>query len=106
MRVHTEGKQEEDEEAKDQPSIIRSEDALATLANLVGGLSSLSAIVDGNVNGLVDGRNGAIGLIDALRDEVILERLVEHGDGDSDRVCHRSEELEPKEDGEGSNQCP
>lgn len=60
MRVHTEGKQEEEEEAKDQPSIIRSEDALATVANLVGGLSTLTNIVDGDVNGLVDGRNGAV----------------------------------------------
>jgi hypothetical protein len=60
VSVHTEGKQEEEEEAKDQPSIIRSEDALATVANLVGGLSTLTDIVDGDVNGLVDGRNGTV----------------------------------------------
>lgn len=88
---HTQGKQEEDEETKDQPSVVRSEDALATLADLVCRLGSLS----GGIDSLGDSRDSAVRLFNALSDEVVLEGLVEHGDGDGDRVSQRGKQLEP-----------
>jgi len=68
-----EGEQEEDEETKDQPSIIRSEDALAAIPNLIGCLSSLIGIVNRSVYSLSDSRDGSVGLLDAFGDEVVLE---------------------------------
>jgi len=94
--ARVESEQEEDKETEDQPSIVRSEDALATLADLIRSLSSLSSVGgDSDVNGRSNGCNGSVRLLDALRDEVVLERLVEHGNGNGDRVSHGSEELEP-----------
>jgi len=56
----TEGEQEEDEETKDQPPVSGSEDALATILDLIGSLNSLSGIVDGKVYSLVDSCDGTV----------------------------------------------
>jgi hypothetical protein len=55
------------------------------------------------VGALDDGASGA-GLIHALCDELVLERLVEQSDGERDEVRERDEELEPEEDGECANE--
>jgi len=55
-----EGEQKEDEETKDQPSVSGSEDALATILDLIGSLNSLSGIVDGKVYSLVDSCDGTV----------------------------------------------
>lgn len=36
---------------------------------------------------------------------MVLQRLVEHGDSDGDRISQRGKQLEPEKHGKSSNQC-
>jgi len=104
--ARVESEEEEDEETKDQPSIVRSEDALTALPNLIRSLFSLRLVIPSQ--GHVDRRSnrgyGIVRLFDTFLHEVVLEGFVKHCDGDCDRICERGKELEPEEDGECSNE--
>lgn len=51
-----------------------------------------------------DDLRARLGLVHALGDELVLERLVEERDRERDEVRERDEELEPEEDGESADE--
>lgn len=92
-----EGQEEVDDQTDNDPRLVLVlKDALAPCSDILLGLGSGVLASDGG--------GGRVGLGDARGDEVVLDRLVEEGDGEGDRVDERGEQLEPEEDGEGADE--
>jgi hypothetical protein len=94
--TRVESEEEEDGVGDEEQDFANAKDASATLFNLFSGRRRV-------------GRRGTVvvagvHLSDTLLNEGVLERLVEEGDSEGDKVGERGDQLDPEEDGEHSDE--
>jgi len=94
--TRVESEEEEDGVGDEEQDFANTENASATLFDVLLGRSGRGGS-RGRV--VVDGH-----LRNTLLNECVLERLVEEGDGEHDKVGERGDQLDPEEDGEHSDE--